>query len=178
MEEWRKVVGYDNYEVSNFGEVRNQKGEILKTFKNNSGYYCLQLYKDRKGKGFLVHRLVASAFIENPDSLPTVNHIDGIKENNSVSNLEWNSYSQNLLHARRTGLNIYNYPTRGLKHKSTVSKYYNVGYDNSRKKWTACVRVDGVNHQQKRFKTEEEAALHVNYLLDLLGLTDRPRNVI
>lgn len=158
--------------------LETKKGKILKAHKNNSGYYCLALTQDKVVKNWLVHRLVATTFIENPEGLLTVNHIDGNKENNRASNLEWNSYSQNILHARRTGLNIYNYPTRGMKHKSTVSKYYNVGYDRSRKKWTACVRVDGVNYQQKRFKTEEEAALHVNYLLDLLGITDRPRNVI
>ena len=67
----------------------------------------------------------------------------------------------------------------GKKHlKNTHSKYHNVTYDKTKQKWTACIRSNGKNLLYKRFNTEEEAALHVNYIIDILGLTDRPKNVI
>jgi hypothetical protein len=88
------------------------------------------------------------------------------------------SYSDQHKHKYRELGIIYISPTKGTKHKSSASKYYNVGYDKSRKKWNACIRIDGINYQQKRFDTEEEAALHVNYLLDYYNITDRPKNVI
>lgn len=106
-EHWRPVVGYEGlYEVSNIGRVRsidkvvvseNQygryektvKGRIMKTGKNKYGYLQVGLCKYGKVKTFLVHRLVAEAFIPNPNNLPEVNHKDERPWNNAVSNLEW-----------------------------------------------------------------------------------------
>ena len=90
IEEWRPVVGYEGlYEVSNIGQVINIKtGHILKQHKDKDGYWVLSLKRD-KYKTYFAHRLVAQAFIPNPDNLPMVNHKDEDKTNNNVDNLEW-----------------------------------------------------------------------------------------
>lgn len=114
--EWRSIKGYEGvYEVSNDGRVRRIAGW---SNKNNGyrhptgelkqdcvkGYPQIALYKNGEKKRFKVHRLVASAFLPNPLNLPQVNHKDGNKGNNNVKNLEWVTQSQNMKHARDTGL--------------------------------------------------------------------------
>lgn len=111
-EVWRPVVGYEGlYEVSNIGRVRRKLGETERILKGyiatNIHYMVVDLSKgDNKAKQYSIHRLVAQAFIPNPKNKPCVNHIDGNKLNNSVDNLEWCSYSENLTHAYRTGLRV------------------------------------------------------------------------
>lgn len=173
---WKPVEDYENlYQVSNLGRVSNYR-KVLKPFKNNSGYWVIDLNANRKRTKFLVHRLVAKAFIPNVSNYPIVNHIDGDKNNNTVENLEWCNNSMNILHARRTGLNPYNYPTKGLK-LGGYSEYRGVGYDRSRGKWIGAVRVNGKNLEQTRFETEIEAADWVNHLIDKYHL-DLPKNEI
>ena len=107
MEEiWKPVIGYENYyEVSNFGRVRRiQTGRILKGSTDYDGYSLVGLYLNQKVRMFRRHRLVAQAFIPNPDNKSEVNHIDGDKLNNFVGNLEWVSCQENIQHAWRTGL--------------------------------------------------------------------------
>ena len=88
-------LGFPNYEVSNLGNVKSLnynktgKAQILKLKKNNKGYLIVGLYKNNKQKWSLVHRLVAEAFISNPDNLPQINHKDENKTNNCVENLEF-----------------------------------------------------------------------------------------
>lgn len=98
-EYWKPVVGYEgHYQVSNFGRVKSikfGKGRILKPTTNLYGYLFVKLCKDGKVKPFTVHRLVAEAFLPNPDNLPQVNHKDENKQNNIVSNLEWCSAQYN-----------------------------------------------------------------------------------
>tara|TARA_Y100001970_G_C13870750_1_gene668878 strand:+ start:115 stop:744 length:630 start_codon:yes stop_codon:yes gene_type:complete len=87
---WRKVEGYDDYSVSNQGRVKNKDGFVLNPSINSKGYFELSLYKNGEQKDFRVHRLVALAFIPNPNNLPMVNHINQYnKLDNRVSNLEW-----------------------------------------------------------------------------------------
>lgn len=94
--EWKTITGYENYEVSSEGDIRNKKtGKILKPAKNSTGYLLVGLCKDGKLKSFLVHRLVAETWIPNPNGYPIVNHINENKEDNSVDNLEWCSYKYN-----------------------------------------------------------------------------------
>lgn len=99
---WRPVVGYEGlYEVSNTGRVRRVSDLMVLKFSDSRGYYGVHLRKDGKRKTFRVHRLVAQAFILNPDGLPEVNHIDENKSNNSVDNLEWCDHKYNSLYGTR-----------------------------------------------------------------------------
>jgi hypothetical protein len=106
MMEWRPVKGYEGiYEVSQAGEIRNVKKRNILTQKvGKIGYPIVQLSRNNKQTTKSVHRILAHAFLPNPFNLPTVNHIDGNKQNNSLSNLEWASYSKNNKHAYETGL--------------------------------------------------------------------------
>lgn len=115
IETWRPVVGYENYEVSNFGRVRSLvSNKILKPGKGSHGYLTVNLCKEGSHRNFLIHRLVAEAFIPNPNKLPQVNHKDENKTNNFVwinpdgtvdfekSNLEWCS----VLYNNRYGTHV------------------------------------------------------------------------
>ena len=92
------VLGYEGlYQVSNQGRVYSLKsGKFLKPQKDKYGYLYVNLYKDKKMKHYLTHRLVASAFIENPLQLTDVNHISEDKTDNRVENLEWMSHKDNI----------------------------------------------------------------------------------
>ena len=92
------------YEIYQSGKVRGKLGTFLKLYPNKNGYMQVNIYNDSKSKTLLIHRLVASAFIPNPSKLPEVNHKDGNKLNNNVSNLEWCTRSQNIKHGIDTGL--------------------------------------------------------------------------
>lgn len=98
-EYWKLIKDYENYMVSSFGRVKNIKSnKILKLYKDKrkgKEYLRVCLYKNGKSKKYAVHRLVAEAFIPNPDNLPQVNHKDENKQNNIVSNLEWCTHLYN-----------------------------------------------------------------------------------
>lgn len=123
MEEiWKVVEGYDGvYPVSNLGNVKTKTrtavrrdgvvvtyvGKVLKQSDcpgRRFGYKMVHLYGSHGRDTWQVHRLVAIAFIQNPENKPCVNHVDGNKSNNCVSNLEWNTYAENNAHALSTGL--------------------------------------------------------------------------
>ena len=117
-EEWRPLVGYEGYYmVSNLGNVKslNYRGtgkeKILKPQKTGDSYLQVHLYLDGKGKFYLVHRLVAQAFLPNPDNLPEVNHKDENPKNNNVDNLEWCTSKYNS-----------NYGTRNQRVAEKISK--------------------------------------------------------
>ena len=100
-EEWRPVLGYESrYEVSSLGRVRNMDGHILKPIKRR-GYLCLNFCVNGARKDTKIHRLVAEAFIPNPDALPFINHKDEDKENNAVWNLEWCTAKYNCNYGTR-----------------------------------------------------------------------------
>ena len=105
---WKVIEGTNGkIEVSDDGRVRSLlRGEpyILKSTKDKKGYHRLGITVNRVKKTYKVHREVAKAFIPNPDNLPQVNHKDGNKDNNSVSNLEWVTNKQNANHAIANGL--------------------------------------------------------------------------
>lgn len=121
-EEWREIPEFKGrYEVSNLGQVRSiprdvnnhtgvihLKGKILTQRYNHKGYKVVDLLDcEQKHKYRLVHRLLAQAFIPNPDNKPQVNHIDGIKDHNVLDNLEWVTNSENQIHAYQNGLNVH-----------------------------------------------------------------------
>ena len=100
-EVWKDCVGFEDYSVSNYGRVYSKRRDkFLKLCVNSSNYKKCVL----KGKNLYVHRLVAQAFLENPNNLEEVNHKDGNKWNNNVDNLEWVSKSENAKHAFDLGL--------------------------------------------------------------------------
>lgn len=97
IEYWKPIPGYEDYEVSNLGRVRSLKYGKIRILKpgKTKGYLHVILYKNCTSKWFKVHRLVAMAFIPNPDNLPMINHKDENPGNNAVSNLEWCDASYN-----------------------------------------------------------------------------------
>lgn len=103
-ETYKTIKDYPNYEVSDLGNVRNIKtGRVLKP-DYKGGYQYAALCKEGKPKSHLIHRLVASAFIPNPENKPQVNHVNGDKTDNHIENLEWATNSENQKHAIKTGL--------------------------------------------------------------------------
>ena len=138
QEEWKDIIGYNGkYQVSNFGNVRSTdryyrqdngkgfesehlyKGKMLKPFYTERGYKRIGLSQKGKVKYYTIHKLVAMAFISNPNNLPQVNHKDGNKENNKVDNLEWCDSIYNNRHARIMGLNKGN---KGISYKNRCLK--------------------------------------------------------
>lgn len=106
MQTFKDIVGFQDYQVSQSGDIYSKRsGRILK-HKSNGVYKNISLHKNSKGYYRYIHRLVAEAFCENPHSKPMVNHKDGNKLNNHFSNLEWVTKGENQAHAFRTGLRI------------------------------------------------------------------------
>ena len=119
--EWRTVIEYDKYEVNQFGEIRHKKRkQILKPRPNRSGYEYVNFRINGESKNFAIHRIVANAFIPNPNGYTEVNHKDYNKSNNCVDNLEWVTSSGNKSHAYKK---IENHIIRGKE----VEQYTKAG---------------------------------------------------
>jgi len=149
-EEYRDINDFTNYEVSNLGNVRNKKSKkILKprAFEKKSNYICyeVQLYNDTQKLGFhkKIHRLVAEAFLTNPENKSDIDHIDRNTANNNVSNLRYATRSENMLN---TGLRIDN--TSGER---------NIHYVEQKKKWTIKNMIEGKIISCGFYDTKEEA---------------------
>ena len=151
-EEWRPIEGYEGlYEISSYGRVRSldkyvksksesyrlHKGKVLSPEKNTRGYLSVVLSYNGKHKTITVHRLVAQAFLPNPDNLPEINHKDEDKTNNNVTNLEWCDHKYNV-----------NYGTRNIRAKETAIKN---GY------WTGLSRKESMKkyYQENKDKIKE-----------------------
>mgnify|MGYP002516627695 CR=1 FL=1 len=111
QEQWKPIQEFNGeYEVSNLGRVRSMKqyggqvGRIMPQTKQHHGYHAVMFWMNNKAYCRKVHRLVAEAFIPNPDNLKEVNHIDGNHDNNQVSNLEWITHQANVQHSFDTGI--------------------------------------------------------------------------
>lgn len=111
-ETWKIIVDFEDYEISSNGKVRNKHTlRILKTWRSRQGYVCVQIRKNKNLKKFLMHRLVASAFIPNVKYLPDVHHKNNIKNDNDITNLEWVTGKMNQVemwihHLKKMGYKI------------------------------------------------------------------------
>lgn len=114
VEIWKPVKGFEGlYEVSNLGRVKSierngTKGIVLKQHIDRYGYMKVVLHKNDRPHYFTAHRLVASAFLNNPEGKKTVDHIDCNRTNNCVDNLRWTTMHENLLHSHRLGRQKWN----------------------------------------------------------------------
>lgn len=153
-EEWKPVCGYEtSYEVSNFGRVRNADGHILKPIKRR-GYLCLNFCVNGLRKDMKIHRIVAEAFIPNPDELPFVNHKDEDKENNALWNLEWCTAQYNN-----------NYGTRNLRvslnKAGKKSNWSKEGLEKLRRlRSIPVIGINEANGEIIRFPSAKEAELY------------------
>ena len=134
---WKPIIDYENYEVNELGEVRRD-GKILKALIVNE-YLKINLCKDGNKKQFYIHRLIALHFILNPDCLPCVDHINGIKTDNRIENLRWVTKQQNGFNRNCKGY--------------TINKYG---------KYCARIYLNAKRTHLGTFETEEEA--HQAYL--------------
>lgn len=131
MEEiWKDIEGYEGlYQISNYGDVKSLDRDVYKSDgviqhrherimskrENSDGYYMAKLTVDKVTKNIAIHRLVAKAFIPNPDNLPEVNHKDCNRKNNHVDNLEWCSHKYNVHYAIQSGNHISTKDMSGCK---------------------------------------------------------------
>ena len=135
---FKEIDGYPNYLIYEDGRVWTNTRDRFKSNKiGNRGYLQIQLYKNCKPKTFYIHRLVALHFVENPENKPCIDHKDGIRTNNSSSNLRWVTYKEN-------NCNMLKY--KGVRYRN----------DNRKKNWVATWSVDGKCYR-KCFLTEVEA---------------------
>ena len=124
MEKYIVINEFDNYGISNLGNIKNlKKGNILTPYLNKNGYLTYTFCQNGVKKTFRIHRLVALYFIDNPNNLPYVNHKDGNKTNNKVENLEWCTAKENDNHARKNRLKNQEKPViaENIETKETIA---------------------------------------------------------
>lgn len=125
LEIWKDIKDYEGlYQISSWGRVKSlprntTNGKILKQSFSSNGYLTINLCKNGKYNSSCVHILVGTHFIDNPENKPCINHLDGIKRNNYYRNLEWVTYSENMIHAVKTKLHKSNKGEMSGKNKLT-----------------------------------------------------------
>lgn len=156
LEIWANIKGFEGYyQVSNFGNVKSVARhdykrnrdipERLRTPVCVHGYYYCELWKDGYHKRFAIHRLVATAFLDNPDNKSEVNHKDGNKGNNHVSNLEWCTHSENEAHAFKAQL------TKPYDREGEKNPMYGKHHSDKAKQLIGAVHV-GLKHTEETKK--------------------------
>lgn len=174
--EWKNIRGYEKlYKVSNYGEIKAKRkvlymeidGEmqpyrvtpecLMKPFDNGRGYLVVSLINESGDrKNFYVHRLVADAFIPNPDELPQVDHIDYDRKNNRVNNLRWVTVAENANHSSCNKPKTHNYCKSALGIKYITKR---------KNKYRVCITITGVITVDKRFPDLESAIKYRNLVL-------------
>lgn len=152
IKEWKEIDGFEGlYMISNFGEVKsmNYRGhgyeKIMAERKDKRGYVCACLSKGKKQTYIRVHRLVASAFIPNPNSLTEVNHKDENKSNNNVNNLEWCDRKYNCNYGDRTDNWIKS--RSGWKHSDEAKRSFSENRRRGNHKLAKKVECDGIQYE-------------------------------
>jgi len=147
VEEFKKIDGFERYSVSNFGNIRNDlTGRIMKLKINSEGYYKLNLRtseKKPKSQTKTVHRLVALAFIPNPDNKPFIDHVDNNQLNNHTSNLRWATPAENSYNMKIS--------------KNNTSGYKGVRFNSRDKKWVAKIRHKGKSIHIGSYEFKEDS---------------------
>lgn len=164
MEEiWKDITGYEGtYQISNFGNIKSLKREtidkngnrhvclekILKVSRNIHGYYATPLYKDYKVNMHTIHRLVATHFIDNPMKKPFINHINGVRDDNRIENLEWVNQRENISHGKK----------KVTRTSSFIGVYKAKAQCQGHKKlWNSAIGINGKRIRLGNFYTEQEA---------------------
>ena len=157
IENWIKVAGFDEYSVSDQGNLRNDKTKrILKPGTSNSGYYYVVLRKQKKSYTKNIHRIVASAFLPNPNNKKMVDHIDNNETNNKLINLRWATTSENAQNAKLSTKN-----TSGTK---------GVVFLKNTQKWRAQICINGKHISLGSFMKKEDAVnIRIQRAKDELG---------
>jgi len=157
VEQWKDIPDYEGlYQVSDLGRVKSlerrvftlnknciYKPKIIKSFVTNRGYFEVRLCTNNTSKAKKIHRLLAQCFIPNANDKPQVNHIDGNRLNNKISNLEWVNNRENSCHR--------------VKNSNLTSKFVGVSYFKRDNKWRSSIQINGKSIRFGMFKTEEEA---------------------
>ena len=163
IEIWKIIEEWPHYSISNFGNIKNNKNDNIKSLRKSGKYFNVTLYTTTKAEVFSVHRLVAKYFIENPkpNEYNIVDHIDGNGYNNNYNNLRWCNHQLNQLNRKKTN-------------NKCSSTYKGVYYDNGKwdrkKRWTAYITFNKKTIRLGRFNTEEEAKEAYNKkALELFG---------
>ena len=156
---WKDIIGYEEkYKVSNLvrilsvnkyvklgNTITKLNDKILKQYLGKRGYYTVNLYTNSKIKVHTIHRLIAIHFIENKDNKPHINHINGIKTDNSILNLEWISNRENSLHKHTNAI--------------TLSNYTGVYYEKKYNKYSVSIKINGKSKRLGSFVNENDAAM-------------------
>ena len=153
---WKPIKGYEGlYEISNFGRIRR----YLQLNTNNKGYKHITLIKDNKKTDVSIHRLVAEAFLDNPNNLPCINHKDENKLNNIVTNLEYCTYSYNSNYGtsiqrriEKQSKKVYQYTLDGqfIREWASTCECGRNGY--SQQAISSCCRKELYRHTHKGFR--------------------------
>ena len=139
IEEFKIIVGLENYKVSNFGNIRSHNNNIVNP-RLRGKYYSVNCYdKNQKCCNKEIHRLVGLAFLENPDNKPCITHIDGNILNNNVNNLKW----------------VYNFDRKISSHNTSGCK--GVSLHKESNKWRARITIDGIAIHLGCFENKEDA---------------------
>lgn len=156
---WKAIDGYKNYQVSSYGNVKNtHTNRLLKPLGNKNGYQYISLCKGAKPKFYLLHRLVALTFLENPEKKRCVDHINKQKRNNNVSNLRFATHSENAqnVSARRS--------------KKLSSIYKGVAHHKASNKFIAYINLNGIRYNLGYYRNEIDAGKAYNTkALELFG---------